>query len=225
MTPRQVMGYVWVSTDEQTLSVEAPREALCGWCQVHGATLGAVYTDVGIAGGAPLEKRPGLLAALSALTKGTALLVLRRDRLARDTLTVAIAERMAQKAGAVILTVTGAGDGEGPEAQLMRTIIDAFAQYERALITVRTKTAMPRKRAKGERIGAMPYGYQLAADGVHFVDAPSEQAVIAIVQRIRAGGLSYRAIAAELINQRGFTNRAGGRFMATQVVHMLQAVA
>jgi site-specific DNA recombinase len=224
MTPRQVIGYVWVSTDEQTLSVEAQREALSHWCQGHGATLVEVYTDVGISGGAPLEKRPGLLAALSALTKGRALLVLRRDRLARDTLTAAIAERMAWKAGASILSVTGAGDGEGPEAQLMRTIIDAFAQYERALITVRTKTAMQRKRAKGERIGAIPYGYQLAADGVHFIEALGEQAVIAIVRRLRAGGLSYRAIAAEL-NHRGLTNRAGGRFMATQVVHILQAAA
>jgi site-specific DNA recombinase len=224
MTPRQVIGYVRVSTDEQTLSVEAQREALSSWCQAHGATLVEVYTDVGISGGAPLEKRPGLLAALSALIKGRALLVLRRDRLARDTLTAAIAERMAQKVGASILSVTGAGDGEGPEAQLMRTIIDAFAQYERALITVRTKTAMQRMRAKGERIGAIPYGYQLAADGVHFIEAPSEQAVIAIVRHLRAGGLSYRAIAAEL-NQRGLTNRAGGRFMATQVVHILKAVA
>jgi DNA invertase Pin-like site-specific DNA recombinase len=152
------------------------------------------------------------------------LLVLRRDRLARDTLTAAIAERMALKAGASILSGTGAGDGAGPEAQLMRTIIDAYAQYERALITVRTKAAMQRKRAKGERVGAIPYGYQLAADVIHFVEAPSEQAVIAIVRRLRAGGLSYRDITPEL-NQRGLTNRAGGRFMATQVVHMLQAAA
>jgi DNA invertase Pin-like site-specific DNA recombinase len=224
MTPQQVMGYVRVSTDEQTLSVEAQREALSGWCQAQHATLVDVYVDVGISGGAPLEKRPGLLAALSALTKGTALLVLRRDRLAQDTLTAAIAERVAQKAGAAILTVTGVSDGEGPEAQLMRTMIDAFVQYERALITVRTKTAMQRRRAKGERIGAIPYGQQLAPDRVHVVDAPSEQAVIVIVQRLRADGLSSRAIAAEL-NQRGLTNRAGGRFMATQVVHILQAVA
>jgi DNA invertase Pin-like site-specific DNA recombinase len=66
MTPRQVIGYVRVSTDEQTPSVEAQRETLSGWCQAHGATLVEVYTDVGISGGAPLEKRPGLLAALSA---------------------------------------------------------------------------------------------------------------------------------------------------------------
>src|SRR5687767_10059744 len=224
MKPRQVIAYIRVSTDEQTLSVEAQEEALRGWCQVQGVALVDVYTDVGISGGVPLEKRPGLLAALSVLSKGSALLVLRRDRLARDTLTAAIAERMAQKAGASILSVTGAGEGEGPEAQLMRTIIDAFAQYERALITVRTKTARQRMRAKGERIGAIPYGYQLAADGVHFIEAPSEQAVIAIVRRLCAGGLSYRAIAAEL-NQRGLTNRAGGRFMATQVVHILKGVA
>jgi site-specific DNA recombinase len=224
MKPRQVIGYVRVSTDEQTLSVEAQEEALRGWCQAHGATLVEVYTDVGISGGAPLEKRPGLLAALSALTKGMALLVLRRDRLARDTLTAAIAERMAQKAGASILTVNGEGNGEGPEAQLLRVILDGFAQYEKALIALRTKTAMAQKRAKGERVEAIPYGCQLAADGVHFVDAPSEQAVITIVRRLRAGGLSYRAVAAEL-NRRGLTNRAGGRFMATQVVHMLKAVA
>jgi DNA invertase Pin-like site-specific DNA recombinase len=224
MMPRQVIGYVRVSTDEQTLSVEAQRDALSGWCQAHGATLIEVYTDVGISGGAPLEKRPGLLAALSALAKGRVLLVLRRDRLARDTLTAAIAERMARKVGASILSVTSAGDGEGPEAQLMRTIIDAFAQYERALITVRTKTAMQRKRANGERVGAIPYGYQLAPDEVHVVEAPGEQAVIAIVRRLRTGGLSYRAIAAEL-NHRGLVNRAGGRFMATQVVHILQAAA
>src|SRR5918996_1406552 len=176
MKPQQVIGYVRVSTDEQTLSVEAQEEALRGWCQAQGVAL------------------------------------------ARDTLTAAIAERMAQKTGAVILSVTGAGDGEGPEAVLMRTIIDAFAQYERTLIAMRTKTAMAHKRAMGERVDAVPYGYQLAADGVHFVAAPDEQAVIDIVRRLRAGGLSYRAIAAEL-NQRGLTNRAGGRFMATQVVH------
>jgi DNA invertase Pin-like site-specific DNA recombinase len=70
-----------------------------------------------------------------------------------------MAERLAHKKEAVILTVTGAGDGEGPEAQLMRTMIDAFAQYERALIVLRTKAGLARKRAKGERIGEVPYGW------------------------------------------------------------------
>lgn len=221
---RQIVGYVRVSTDEQSLSVEAQHQALERWCQSHQAQLIAVYEDVGVSGGTPLEKRPGLLSALNALTRGSALLVIRRDRLARDTLTAAMAERIAQKAGASILTVNGEGNGDGPEAQLMRVILDGFAQYEKALIALRTKAGLARKREKGERLGVVPYGKRIAADGVHLIDNLTEQAVIATVQELRASGLSLRAIAAEL-NRRGLTNRAGGRFMATQVVRMLDEVA
>ena len=113
----------------------------------HEAQLLAVYEDVGVSG-TPLEKRPGLLSALNALVRDRVLLVVRRDRLARDTLTAAMAERIAQNAGASIVTVGGEGNGDGPEAQLMRTILDAFAQYEKTLIVLRTKAGLARKRRR-----------------------------------------------------------------------------
>jgi DNA invertase Pin-like site-specific DNA recombinase len=212
--PMQVVGYVRVSTDEQSLSVDAQQQALERRCQTHQAPLMAVYTDVGVSGGTPLEKRLGLLSALNALARGRVLLVVRRDRLARDTLTAAMCEKIAQKVGASILTVSGEGNGEGPEAPLMRTILDVFAQYEKALIALRTKAGMARKREKGERLGMVPYGWQLAADGVHLINHVPEQAVIATVRVLRASELSYRAIADEL-NRRGLVNRAGGRFNHT----------
>jgi DNA invertase Pin-like site-specific DNA recombinase len=220
----QVIGYLRVSTDEQSFSVEAQQPALEHWCQAHQAELVAVYADVGVSGGTPLEKRPGLLSALNTLTHGRVLLVVRRDRLARDTLTAAMCEKIAQKAGASIFTVTGEGNGDGPEAQLMRVILDGFAQYEKALIALRTKAGMARKREKGERLGMVPYGKRLAANGVHLLENPAEQAVIATVRELRASGLSYRAIA-EALNRRGMMNRAGGRFLATQVVRMLDEAA
>jgi site-specific DNA recombinase len=220
----QVIGYLRVSTDEQSFSVEAQQQALEHWCQAHQAELVAVYADVGVSGGTPLEKRPGLLSALNTLTHGRVLLVVRRDRLARDTLTAAMCEKIAQKAGASIFTVTGEGNGDGPEAQLMRVILDGFAQYEKALIALRTKAGMARKREKGERLGMVPYGKRLAANGVHLLENPAEQAVIATVRELRASGLSYRAIA-EALNRRGMMNRAGGRFLATQVVRMLDEAA
>jgi DNA invertase Pin-like site-specific DNA recombinase len=220
----QVIGYLRVSTDEQSFSVEAQQQALEHWCQAHQAELVAVYADVGVSGGTPLEKRPGLLSALNTLTHGRVLLVVRRDRLARDTLTAAMCEKIAQKAGASIFTVTGEGNGDGPEAQLMRVILDGFAQYEKALIALRTKAGMARKREKGERLGMVPYGKRLAANGVHLLENPAEQAVIATVRELRASGLSYRAIA-EALTRRGMMNRAGGRFLATQVVRMLDEAA
>ena len=54
---------------------------------------------MGISGAPELDKRPGLLEALNAPEKGTILLVVRRDRLARDTLTAAMAEWIATRAG------------------------------------------------------------------------------------------------------------------------------
>jgi DNA invertase Pin-like site-specific DNA recombinase len=200
-----VIGYVWVSTDDQSLSVEAQHQTLDRWCQAHQAQLVAVYEDVGVSGGAPLEKRAGLLNALNALT-------------------AAMCEKIAQNAGASIFTVTGEGNGEGPEAQLMRTILDAFAQYEKALIVLRTKAGMARKRERGERLGMVPYGKRLDADGVHLIHHAPEQAVIAIVRALRTTGLSYRAIASEL-TRRGLVNRMGGRFNHTQVVRMLEDAA
>jgi DNA invertase Pin-like site-specific DNA recombinase len=220
----QVVGYVRVSTDEQSLSVEAQQQALERWCAQQQAELIAVYADIGVSGGTPLEKRAGLLSALNALIRGGVLLVVRRDRLARDTLTAAMCEKIAQKAGASIFTVTGEGNGEGPEAQLMRTMLDAFATYEKALIALRTKAGMARKREKGERLGMVPYGMQLDPDGVHLLENAPEQAVMATVRELRDSGLSYRAIAAEL-NRLGTVNRAGGRFNHTQVVRMLEDVA
>ena len=104
-SPSLVIGYIRVSAEEQLLSVDAQRQVQWRWCQAHKAPLRAVYEDIGVSGGTPLENRPGLLQALQALTRDGLLLVVRRDRLARDTLTAALAERFAQHAGAHIVTV------------------------------------------------------------------------------------------------------------------------
>jgi DNA invertase Pin-like site-specific DNA recombinase len=97
-----VVGYVRVSKDDQHPSVEAQRCELERWCAEQGLTLDEVYADVGISGATELDKRPGLLEALNALEKGTILLVVRPDRLGRDTLTAGMAERIPTKVGATI---------------------------------------------------------------------------------------------------------------------------
>jgi DNA invertase Pin-like site-specific DNA recombinase len=220
VTPRQALAYIRVSTDEQALSVEAQRALITRWCQTHAVELVGVYEDVGLNGHTPIEKRPGLFKALSALSRGMALVVARRDRLARDVIVAALAERFARKAGASIIAVDGHGNGDSPESQLMATIIDAFAAYERAVIVMRTKAALDHKRQKGERIGNLPYGKTLAPDGVHLLPYPPEQAVIACARRLRQRGLSHKKIAKRL-TARGFTSRAGTPFSHVQVGRML----
>lgn len=82
-----------------------------------------------------------------------------------------------------------------------------------------TKAALTHKAARGERVGEIPYGFALAADGVHLVEHDGEQAVIAAIRERRAAGLSLRAIVAEL-DKRGLVSRAGKPLGLTQVARI-----
>jgi len=199
-SPAFVVGYIRVSTDDQHLGPRAQRKTLERWCVANEACLVAVFEDRGVSGGTGLEKRPGLLKALDALaTHGAAvLLVAKRDRLARDVVVAAMVERLVERDGSRIQSADGNGNGRGPEAMLMRGIVDLFAQYERAVIRARTCQALAVKRGKGERIGQVPLGFRLADDGTQLVVDPEEDRVVALVHELRTGGLSIRGIADQL---------------------------
>ena len=219
----KVVGYLRVSTDAQDLGPVAQRRSLEAWCAARGATLIAVFEDKGISGGAELDRRPGLIEALSAIKAQGAgvLLVAKRDRLARDVVVATLIERAARRNGAEVVSADGVGNGDGPADEFMRTVIDGAAQYERALIRARTKAALAVKRSRGEKTGgAAPFGFQIAEDGVHLVPRDDEQAVIAQVRELRAGGLSIRGIATRLNDQE--VPARGSRWHRTTVERLLE---
>jgi len=215
------VGYVRVSTEEQSLGPDAQRAAIERWAESRGVRVVAMFEDHGISGGAPAEKRPGLLAALAALREnGAGLLVAaKRDRIARDTVIAAMVEQAAGRAGATLTTADGSSDGAGPEGQLMRGIVDVFAAYERGVIKSRTRAALAVKRSRGERTGQVPYGYSLAADGVHLAENAAEQAIIVQVRAMRSAGLSLRAVTTEC-TRRGLVSRVARPFALTQIARI-----
>ena len=81
-------------------------------------------------------------------------------------------------------------------------------------------TAMQFKKTQGQRVGAVPYGFDLADNGVHLRSNPDEQAVITHAKALRTHGLSLRKIAAELQRQ-GFRARKGGIFQSEQIRRMV----
>lgn len=219
-----VVGYIRVSTDDQNLGPEAQRAALAKWCTAHDAQLVAVHEDLGVSGGAALDARPGLLAALEDVkTKGAGvLLVAKRDRLARDVVVAAMVERLAERDGARILSADGASNGAGPEGALMRTLLDAFAAYERALVRARTTAALAVKKARGERTGSVPYGFRLAADGVHLEAHDVEARAVALARQLRAEGRTLTAVGAAL-SEAGHAPRAGGTWHPQTVARITAA--
>ena len=195
----KAVAYVRMSTERQDLSPDAQRAAIERWASGQGVTVVAWHDDLGVSGGTPLEERPGLLAAIDALDANHAgvLVVAKRDRLARDVLTAALVERLCERKGARIQTADGAGNESGPEGALMRTLLDAFAAYERALIRARTKGALAVLKAKGRRTGGVPMGSSAGADGMLAANE-AERAAVERARELRGEGKSLRAIAAAL---------------------------
>lgn len=224
--PALAIAYLRCSkSTEQHLSPAAQRSQIEAFAAREGLVIVAWFCDDGVSGGADVTQRPALLSALSDLRvhgAGT-LLVLRRDRLARDTYIALTIERAAAAAGARILAADGAGNGDDPSAVLLRGMLDLFASHERAMIKARTRAALATKKARGERVGTVPYGYSADPEG-KLVPNAAEQGVIACIRELRAAGLSLRAIEAELA-KRGIVSRSGQHPLALPTICKLAKVA
>lgn len=197
--PLRAVAYVRCSTERQDLSPVAQRAAIGAWAKREGVFVVAWHEDLGISGGAPLDDRPGLLVAIESIGAESAgvLVVAKRDRLARGVLTAALVERLCERKGARVQAADGAGNESGPAGALMRTLLDAFAACERALIRARTKAALAVKKARGERTGGVPMGSRVGDDGRLVVNA-IEAAAIAQARELLGEGRSLREIAVAL---------------------------
>ena len=133
-----------------------------------------------------------LLEAVAALKRGDVLLVAKRDRLGRDVIAVAMIERLVTKRGARVVSAAGEGtDSDDPSAMLMRRLIDSFAEYERLIISARTRAALDAKRRRGERVsGLVPFGYTLGRDGRTLEANAEEASVIETIRILREQGHS-----------------------------------
>ncbi len=221
-SPRVAVAYLRASKEEQRLSPEAQRAAIEAWSAREAVSVASWYVDQGVCSVTPIEGRPALLAAITALRESGAgvLVVAKRDRIARDVVLAAGVEREAARAGARLVSASGEGNGDSPADQFMRTVVDGAAQYERGLIRARTKAALAAKRARGEVVGQVPYGF--VREGDRLVPVPAEQATIARAREL-AEGRTLRALAA-LLTSEGHVSRSGRPFAAVQVARMLARV-
>jgi len=189
--------YIRVSTDEQKLGPKAQQDSCEAFCRREGIEVSAVFVDHGVSGGAPIEKRDGLLDALSDLGRGDVLVVAKRCRLARDVMVSCLIDRAVKARGATVVSADGFAPGDSPESVMMRQILDVFAEYERAVIRARTRAALRQLKKKGKRAGELPFGFQ-ADENNNVVPFAVEQVIIQSVLGYAAGGMSMRGISRRL---------------------------
>ncbi len=212
----KIIGYIRVSTDRQEIGPEVQREVI-------GKRFPGViwFEDIGVSGGAKLCDRPALAQAIIALQPGDMFVIYRLDRVARDLMTQMVVEEQVMKAGAKLVSCAGEGtESEGPEAKLFRQIIGAVAEFERAMIKMRTKAAMAIKRSRGEKLGGQtPFGFD-SHDG-KLVSNLDERAVIDQVLAYRAERMPIRKII-KVLNESGIPTKLGRKWNIRQIQLIIQ---
>lgn len=170
----QVIGYVRVSTEEQRNSgagLAAQRAAIESECKRRGWQLVRVIEDAGFS--AKDLKRPGVRIALDTLEQGDAsgLVVAKLDRLSRSMLDFTAIMARAQKRGWALVALDCAVDTTTPAGEAMANVLATFAQFERRLISQRTRDALAVKRAQGVKLGRPR---EVSADLVHRIESERE---------------------------------------------------
>ena len=195
--------------------LSAQKDSVRTYAKNNGLIIASEHSDEGISGSASLDKRKGLLDGLNALQKGMVLLVHKMDRLSRDVFLMCLIEREVKKKGCRIISVSGEGTGsDQPQDLLMRRLLGSFAEYERNLISLRTKNALQARKRRGLRVGTIPYGFSANEDGV-LIENQQEKAIVDFVRYARnpkEGKKASWATIAKILNEEGSTNRAGRKW-------------
>ncbi len=146
------IGYMRVSKSDGSQALDLQRDALLA----VGVDLQHIYED--LASG-KRDDRPGLTACIKALREGDTLVVWKLDRLGRDLrhLINTVHDITGRGIGLKVLTGHGATiDTTTASGKLIFGIFAALAEFERELISERTKAGLASARARG-RAGGRPY--------------------------------------------------------------------
>jgi DNA invertase Pin-like site-specific DNA recombinase len=202
----RAFGYLRVSGKGQIDGDGFPRQlqAINTYAAAHDITIVKVFREKGVTGSKESMDRPAFAEMMTALhSNGVRTIIIEKlDRLARDLMVQEATIGDLQKHGFTLVSVAEPDlMASDPTRILMRQLMGAVAQYDKSQIVLKLRGARMRMRAREGRCeGRKPYGYY---DG--------EQAVIERMQELRAAGMGFDRIAAQLSGE-GLKTRTGARW-------------
>jgi DNA invertase Pin-like site-specific DNA recombinase len=217
MAEGRFVAYYRVSTAKQGasgLGLEAQRKAVDDY--LNGGNWKLLSEHAEVESGKHAD-RPALAAAMQECRlKGTTLVIAKLDRLSRDAHFLLGLE----KAGVDFVAV------DMPNAnRLTVRLMAVIAQEEREMISARTKAALAAAKARGVKLGGRRPGQgkvdpALGSAALRRASDEFAQRVRPVITELRAGGMSFRRLAAELTN-RGIRTMRGGTWTAMTVRNVL----
>jgi DNA invertase Pin-like site-specific DNA recombinase len=194
------------------------REAVAKFAAAAGYAIVGEYSDDGVKGADPIDSRPGFAAMLKTITANgvRTIIVETASRFARDLITAETGWRFLRDAGITLIAADSPNSflDDGPTAILIRQVLGAVAEFEKAMLVAKLRGARLRKKAATGKCGGRK---------AHFEINPATVALAKSLARPVAGRKrSLRDIAAEL-EIGGYVTRAGTRYAATAVKSMLDS--
>lgn len=226
----RVISYIRTSTKDQ-LAAFGParqREAITAWAKLHGHRIVAEVIEDVSGTVAPFE-RDGWNGAVERCCEGEASGVAVSDlsRLSRDQIRLELTIEQMAGCAAKLFSASGEeqamlDDPADPQRKLIRTIIAAINEYDRAMIVRRVQAGRRLKKANGGYAGGQPpFGYRGGDGSRELVPDEREHAVLARMLQLHRDGLSTRAIA-DALNEAGLFNRKGGRWASPSVARLIR---
>lgn len=175
-TPPKAVIYTRVSTESQDATLQEP---LCRqFCEANGWQICKVYSDS--ASGRD-GNRPGWRSLMKDASEHQFDIVIatKIDRIMRSVASLDTEINRLMKCGVELRCVSQPIDFHGSQGKLMLQLLGAIAEWERNIISERTKDALAVKKSQGVRLGRPP-------------SAPPD---IAALASLRRSGMSWNAIA------------------------------
>lgn len=220
-----VDGYIRVSIDEQAKegsSLINQREKIAAYCSLYELELQEVYEDAGLS--AKGLDRPALQEHLERLRRGVVqgTVIYKLDRLTRSLRdwTYLIDTFYCEKKGKSLFSVNDSVNTTTATGRMILNIIMTIAQWEREIISERTADNLQGKIRRGERVGKLRFGYDLADDGKTLLENATEQEAIRLMTQLRGEGRSLRAIA-EALQALGIETKEGNELWLPATINRI----
>jgi DNA invertase Pin-like site-specific DNA recombinase len=195
-------------------SEQRQRTAIAGYAKQSGIVIVDWFYDAAVRGADPVTARPGFVAMLERIAGNSVrtIIIESPDRFARDLAVQLAGHDFLKNLGVALIPATAPDffTEETPTAVLVRQVLGAIAQFEKASLVAKLKAARDRKIARGIKCGGRKT-YMERDPGL--VVAAKELSA----QRPR---LSLRKIA-DALAERGYVVEPGRSYPAASVRNMI----
>ena len=136
--------------------------AIDSFAKSHGYALVEIFRDQAVSGTDAIDMRPGFRAMLERLLSNgvRTIIVENASRFSRDLIVQETGYAMLRCRGIDLIAADSPSSflDDGPTATLVRQILGAVAQFEKAMVVAKLRGARDRKRATGVKVEGRP-GY------------------------------------------------------------------